>query len=111
MSRTTSFICKQCNESCWAGQSHFLYRYDHIANFLHDHAGHTLVFGDSELLEQLEEASDCVSLGKGFVSSSDLGTCKTCSFNIQGKCKGEAQSEGVRSVSDGFGCIYWEKKE
>ena len=112
MSRTTSFICKQCNESCWVGQSHFLYRYDYIAEFLHKHKGHDLVFDDCERLEQSHgEATDCISLSKGFVSSRDLGTCKTCNFHIQGKCKGKAQSEGVRLVREDFGCIYWEKKE
>lgn len=105
MSRTYSFVCKKCKESCWVGQAHFLYKYDYIAEFLHKHKGHELVFVDDEGLE--EEVAECVSLGEGFVGTKDLGTCKTCHYYSKGKCKEEGKPM-VRMVPEDFGCIYWE---
>lgn len=44
MSTTYSFVCDDCKEKVWAGQSTFIYKYDYIANFLHNHIGHNLRF-------------------------------------------------------------------
>lgn len=44
MSMTYSFVCDDCKIKCWAGQSEYIYKYDYIAKFLHNHQGHNLRF-------------------------------------------------------------------
>ncbi len=59
MSATFSFVCDDCKKSCWAGQNTYIYKYDYVADFLHDHLGHRLRFindlVDDEKAEDYDE--------------------------------------------------------
>ena len=74
MSRTFNLVCEECKKSAWVGQSIHLYKYDYIAEFLHEHIGHPLKFIEDDYLE--EDIEECVSLQLEFIDKSELGTCK-----------------------------------
>jgi hypothetical protein len=62
MSTTYSFVCDDCKKKCWAGQSTFIYKYDYISKFLHNHIGHKLRFlcdhTDDELADDYEDVDE-----------------------------------------------------
>lgn len=65
MSTTYSIVCDECKKSCWVGQGDRIYAYRYIADFLHEHTGHSLRFlndhvGD-ELSENYESYEDTLS--------------------------------------------------
>ena len=58
MSTTYSFVCDDCQVKCWAGQSNYIYGYDYIAKFLHDHIGHRIRFLNDHVDDDTEDYND-----------------------------------------------------
>ena len=55
MSQTFHFVCDDCKCHCWTGQARYIYKYEYIADFLHDHIGHRLRFLEANEVFEYEE--------------------------------------------------------
>ena len=65
MSTTFSFVCDDCKVRCWAGQNTYIYAYDYIAEFLHEHTGHNLRFLNDHIDDDLaDKYEDCDETNK-----------------------------------------------
>jgi hypothetical protein len=55
MSNTYSIVCDECKVAYWCGQSDYIYCKEKMAEFLHEHLGHTLRFvidcGDDSIVD------------------------------------------------------------
>lgn len=58
MSTTYSFVCDKCKQKVWAGQSTYIYQYDYIARFLHEHLGHNIRFLSDHATDESEDYED-----------------------------------------------------
>ena len=52
MSVTYSFVCDDCKIRCWAGQSQYIYGYNYISKFLHNHIDHNLRFINDHVFDE-----------------------------------------------------------
>lgn len=54
MSETYYFVCDDCKKRIWAGQNRYIYKYDDIADFLHEHLKHHIRFINANYMYDTE---------------------------------------------------------